>query len=153
MKYNTRLESTLKKLLKFRRTTLILYMFNLITANMKIVSYLRSMLLILTIFPLGCVTTSKITITNPIAEKNKDVLILASLIHGHLKSTNERGFNLNDLAQNDTLRRISNNFERAELKTRGGYISVYYWILWFEWCQPFRLDDASYFGSNDAILV
>ena len=27
------------------------------------------------------------------------------------------------------------------------------WILWFEWCQPFRLDDASYFGSNDAILV
>jgi len=27
------------------------------------------------------------------------------------------------------------------------------WILRFEWCQPFRSDDASYFGSNDAILV
>gem|GEM_PF-6142554 len=26
------------------------------------------------------------------------------------------------------------------------------WILRFEWCQPFRSDDASYFGSNDAIL-
>jgi len=31
--------------------------------------------------------------------------------------------------------------------------SSFTWILWFEWCQPFRLDDASYFGSNDAILV
>lgn len=26
------------------------------------------------------------------------------------------------------------------------------WILQFEWCQPFRSDDASYCGSNDAIL-
>lgn len=26
------------------------------------------------------------------------------------------------------------------------------WILRFEWCQPFRSDDASYCGSNDAIL-
>lgn len=30
------------------------------------------------------------------------------------------------MIQNDTLQRISNSFEKVELKYRGGYISVYY---------------------------
>jgi len=81
---------------------------------------------ILTFFLLGCGGTSKTTTTSLIAEKNKDVLILSSLIRDHLRRTKERDLNLNELVQNDSLRRISNNFESIELKYRGGYISVYY---------------------------
>jgi hypothetical protein len=87
---------------------------------------MQRIFIILAFFLLGCGTTSNITATNLIAEENKDVLILTSLIRDHLRRTNGRDLNLNELIQNDTLRRISNNFEKAELKSHGGYISVSY---------------------------
>jgi hypothetical protein len=87
---------------------------------------MKKLLFSLAIFTIGCGTTSTVTSPNPIAEDNKDVLILATLIQDHLMRTNGREINLSELIQNDTLKRISNNFEKVELKTRGGYISVYY---------------------------
>ncbi len=71
----------------------------------------------MTIFIFGCTTSSKLTTNNPIAEKNKDVLILSTLIQEHLMKTDRREFNLNKLYQNDTLKRISNNFEKTALET------------------------------------
>ena len=86
----------------------------------------RIFIIISTSFLLGCGTTSNITTTNLIAEENKDVLILSSLIRDYLRQTNGRDINLNELIQKDTLQRISNNFEKIELKSHGGYISVSY---------------------------
>lgn len=83
-------------------------------------------LIILTAFISACGTTSKVNTINLIAAENKDVLILSILIRDHLRQTNERAFILSELVQNDTLKRITNNFEKVELKYRGGYISVYY---------------------------
>jgi len=40
--------------------------------------------------------------------------------------TGERELNLDELVQNDTLKRISENFQKVELKYEGGHISVYY---------------------------
>ncbi len=48
------------------------------------------------------------------------------LIRDHLSVTNGRDFGLDELLQADTLKRISKNFDLIVLKTRGGYISVYY---------------------------
>jgi len=64
--------------------------------------------------------------TESISENNRDILILATLISDHLKRTNARTLNLNELVYNDTLKRVINSFEKIELKPRGGYISVYY---------------------------
>jgi hypothetical protein len=86
---------------------------------------MRHLILILTILTFGCRTTTKVA-TIPISENNKDVLILATLISDHLKRTNARTLDLSELVQKDTLKRIINNFEKIELKPRGGYISVYY---------------------------
>jgi len=82
--------------------------------------------LILTIILLGCGTTLKVPRNGFIGEKNKDVLILAMLIQDFLRQSNGRDFNLNELVQRDSLRRISNSFEMTELRSHGGYISVYY---------------------------
>lgn len=87
---------------------------------------MKTFLIILTIFIAACGTTSQIKTINPIAEENKDVLILSNLIREHLIRTNEIELNLSELVQNDTLNRITNSFEKVELKYRGGYISLYY---------------------------
>jgi hypothetical protein len=87
---------------------------------------MHRILIILTFLTIGCVTTSKQSTTNPIAESNKDILILSTLIRDYLRVTNGRVFGLNELYQADTLKRISRNFELIELKNKGGYISVYY---------------------------
>lgn len=73
----------------------------------------------------GCTTTSKLNTESNVVENNKDVFILSTLIRDHLRS-NGRDLNLYELVLNDTLRRISNNFEKIELKIHGGYISVHY---------------------------
>jgi hypothetical protein len=85
---------------------------------------MHRILILLTIFITGCATTSKLN--SPVAENNKDVLILSTLIHDHLRRTMGQEFNLNELLQNDSLKRIINNFERIELKERRTGISVYY---------------------------
>jgi hypothetical protein len=87
---------------------------------------MKTILIILTIFIAACGTTSKVNTINPIAEENKDVLILSNLIREHLIRTNEIELNLIELLKNDTLNRITNSFEKVELKYHGGYISVYY---------------------------
>lgn len=87
---------------------------------------MQRIFILLIILIIGCTSTSKVATISPIAESNKDVLILSTLIRDHLKRTKERAFDLNELIQNDTLRRIMNNFEKTELKKHGGYISVYY---------------------------
>jgi len=91
----------------------------------KLAAMHRQLILILTILTIGCGTTTKVA-TTPVSDNNKDVLILATLIRDHLKQTNARTINLNELVQKDTLKRIANNFEKVELVARGGYISVYY---------------------------
>ena len=85
----------------------------------------RQLVLILTILTIGCGTTTKVA-TTALSDNNKDVLILVTLIRDHLKQTNARTINLNELVQKDTLKRIANSFEKVELVPRGGYISVYY---------------------------
>jgi hypothetical protein len=80
-------------------------------------------IIILAFFTVGCKTYSQV---NTLAENNKDVLILSLLIQDHFRNKNDQDFNLKDIVQYDTLRRISNNFKTIELKRHGGYIAVYY---------------------------
>lgn len=87
---------------------------------------MKNILIILTVFLFGCASTSKITAINLTRENNKDVFILGTLLQDHLRRTENRNLNLDELVQNDTLKRITNNFEKLELKYRGGYISVYF---------------------------
>lgn len=98
------------------------------------------LILILTILLFGCRTTTSAQ-TILISENNKDVLILATLISDHLKRTNARTLNLDELVQSDTLHRITNNFEKLELKPRGGYISVYYKVTKTRDNQNIQLTD------------
>ncbi|WP_316785588.1 hypothetical protein [Pedobacter frigiditerrae] len=86
----------------------------------------KVILIALTIFIFGCGIKSEVSATNPIADNNKDVLVLANLIQEQLIKTKGRAINHHELIQNDTLKRISNNFEKIELAHHGGYISVYY---------------------------
>jgi len=71
----------------------------------------------------GCASTS---VTGTVSENNSDVLILSILVQDHLRKNDGRDINLAELLQTDTLKRISNSFEKVELKSNGGYISVYY---------------------------
>ena len=87
---------------------------------------MKRITLILTIFLLGCGTTSKVPKTSFIRENNLDVLILSTLVQDYLKQSNGQDFNLHELIEKDTSRRISNCFEQTELKNHGGHISVYY---------------------------
>jgi hypothetical protein len=80
-------------------------------------------LIILTILIGGCASTS---VTGTVSENNSDVLILSILVQDHLRKNDGRDINLAELLQTDTLKRISNSFEKVELKSNGGYISVYY---------------------------
>src|SRR5689334_10268845 len=80
-------------------------------------------LIILTIFIGACASTS---VTSTVSENNSDVLILSILVQDHLRKNDGRDINLAELLQTDTLKRISNSFEKVELKSKGGYISVYY---------------------------
>jgi hypothetical protein len=80
-------------------------------------------LIILTIFISGRVFAS---VTNIGSEEDNDVLILTLLIQDHLRKTNGREINLEELLRSDRLGRISKSFEKVELKSKGGHISVYY---------------------------
>lgn len=81
------------------------------------------LLIILIIFIAGDVSAS---VTNHYKENDNDVLILSLLIQDHLRKTNGREINLDELLQSDKLNRISKSFEKVEVKSKGGYISVYY---------------------------
>jgi hypothetical protein len=87
---------------------------------------MQRILLVLAILLFGCGTTSKVLRTDLIGESNNDVLILSALIQDYVRQSNGRDFNLHELIEKDSLRRISNSFEQTELKPRPGYISVYY---------------------------
>lgn len=84
----------------------------------------------LMIFIGGCGTTSKLS-TIGIAQENKDVFILSTLISDYMWATknprivNKFKLNLNELIQNDSLGRISNSFKKIELKYQDG-ITVYF---------------------------
>ena len=80
-------------------------------------------LIILTIFIGGRASTF---MTKTILANSKDVLILSILVQDHLRKTDGRDINLTELLQTDTLHRISNSFDKVELKSKGGHISVYY---------------------------
>jgi hypothetical protein len=80
-------------------------------------------LITLTICIAGCASTS---VTGTVAENDNDVLILSILVQDHLRKTNGRDINLAELLQGDTSNRISNSFEKVELKSKGRHISVYY---------------------------
>jgi len=82
-------------------------------------------LFILTIFIIGCGTTSKIAMENELIEKNKDVFILTTLIRDYLRKTKRDEINLNEILQYDTLKRISNNFEKLEVEYKGNIV-IYY---------------------------
>lgn len=88
---------------------------------------MKIILLIVAFFVFGCAASSKTIAPNPFAENNKDVLILSTLIQEYFSQTkDERDITLNEIIKNDTLKRISNNFEKIELTFHGGYISVHY---------------------------
>jgi hypothetical protein len=72
----------------------------------------------------GCVTPSKLNSIDTVWKDNKDVFILSLLIQDHLRNTKGRDLDLDELIKRDTARRISNNFERIELISRGGHIAV-----------------------------
>lgn len=96
------------------------------SSAINMLAIMRRILIILTIFIIGCGTVSKVTTTSAIVENNRDVLILSNLIQDYLKRTDGRVINIDELMQNDTLGRISNNFEKTELINHASYISVYY---------------------------
>jgi hypothetical protein len=87
---------------------------------------MRKIFILFIILVIGCTATPKAASIDPVAEKNKDVLLLSTLISDHLKRTDGRTFTINELLQDDSLKRIAGNFEKTELETHGGYISVYY---------------------------
>ena len=60
---------------------------------------MKSFVLILTVFLLSGCASSKLKDPGNLAEKNKDVSILALLIQDHLRATNERPIALNELLQ------------------------------------------------------
>jgi hypothetical protein len=80
-------------------------------------------LIILTILIGGFASTS---MTRTIPPNNNDVLILSILIQEHLRKTDMREINLTELVQRDSLHRISNSFDKVELQSKGGHLSVYY---------------------------
>ena len=84
------------------------------------------LLIILIIIVGGCKTSSELKTEINFSESNKDVFILSTLIQDHLRKTNARTLDLNEIIKNDSLHRISHNFENIKLEPRGGYISVYY---------------------------
>ncbi|HEY9006158.1 MAG TPA: hypothetical protein VIM75_08495 [Ohtaekwangia sp.] len=80
-------------------------------------------LVTLAIFIGGC---ASVPLKSTVSQINRDVLILSILIQDHLRQTEGRDITLTELLQADTLDRISKSFDKMELKSRGGYISVYY---------------------------
>lgn len=65
-----------------------------------------------------------------IADDNKDVVVLSSIIHHHLRKTRSTIFTLEDMLKYDTLGRITKNFSSIEVGLwpniwRGGY-AVYF---------------------------
>ncbi|MDF2189134.1 hypothetical protein [Paraflavitalea sp. CAU 1676] len=109
---------------------------------------MHKILIVFTFFAIGCSTTSRLTTNNPIAERNKDIIILSTLIHDYLSLTNGRDFGLNELCQADTLKRISKNFEMIELKSKGGHISVYY-----RFSQSREIDKVELTDNEKALLL
>lgn len=88
---------------------------------------MKKLIFILTIALLGgCATSSKLNTLHLNRENNKDVFILSNLIQEHLRRTNDFKLNLDALVQNDTLKRISHNFEKVKMELHGGHISIYY---------------------------
>lgn len=99
-------------------------------------------LILVTILLIGCRSASRMRHANLIAEKNKDVFILSTLIRDHLKRTDGRELNLDELLKNDTLNRIRNNFDSLDLIPRGGYIQVHYKFSKSRDCSKIVLTDA-----------
>jgi hypothetical protein len=83
-------------------------------------------IIICTILITGCKATSPLSTIDPIAENNKDVLILSVLVRNYIRETHARTVDLNELLQHDSLNRITVNFAEAVLKYHPGYISLYY---------------------------
>lgn len=102
----------------------------------------KLILLIIIISTLGCTPSFILSAPNPLAEKNKDILLLSIFIRDHLRQTNGSEFSLNDLQKIDTLKRIAGNFEKIQLKKRAGYISYTYTFSATRNLLPIKLSDS-----------
>jgi hypothetical protein len=96
------------------------------------------LILILTIFTLGCASTSK---SISASKGNEDVLILSTLLQEHLKKTDGRSANLDELTFKDSSSRIIKNFEAIEIVPEGRYMVVYYRFSKFRNSKSLILND------------
>ncbi|MBC8109658.1 MAG: hypothetical protein H7Y04_01210 [Verrucomicrobia bacterium] len=83
-------------------------------------------LIIMVVFIEGCTTTSKIITADKTREDLRDVFVLTILVRDYLRNKDGRDFNLDKLIEYDILGRISKNFEKIELISRGGHIVIRY---------------------------
>jgi hypothetical protein len=83
-------------------------------------------LTILAIFIVGCSTTSRIYTADKTQEDLRDIFILTILVRDYLRNTEGQNFDLEKLIENDSLGRISTNFEKIEQIFRGGHIAIQY---------------------------
>lgn len=83
--------------------------------------------LLIVIILSACNPSSKVETINPIAEANKDLIVLSKIISKHLLETNGTEIKLDELIQKDTLKRIANNFEKIEFsRDKSGRVLVAY---------------------------
>ncbi len=95
-------------------------------------------LLILTLFIAGC-NYHSIPQTEPV--KDNDILILSILLQEYVKKTWESEINLEELLKLDTLNRITNSFEKVELKHQKGHMSVFFKFSKSRHLQGIELDE------------
>lgn len=67
-------------------------------------------LIIISLFIVGCSTISKVTTVEKTREDLRDVFILTILAQDYLRNTDSLDFNLEELIEYDSLSRISKNF-------------------------------------------
>lgn len=83
-------------------------------------------LIIISLFIGGCSTASRISTADKTREDLRDVFVLTLLAQDYLRNTDGRDFNLEKLLENDSLGRISKNFESIKQISRGGHIAIQY---------------------------
>jgi hypothetical protein len=89
-------------------------------------NWMKQISTILVVFFSGSLSAQQVTAPGPVADKNKDVVLLALLIKDHLTDTRERDVVLSEILQLDTTGRITGQFEEIQMKSNKGYISVYF---------------------------
>lgn len=96
------------------------------TQSLNVNQQMKSFFTFLLLLIAGCSMAQKKTVPSPLAESNKDVLLLALLVNNYLKETDARSVDLPTLLLPDTTGRIKQHFEKIELQSHNGHISAYY---------------------------